>query len=632
GNEVNHVVKDPTVNGPCQKKFIRDMRAFIKKCNSKMRPIPVGVVLADTNRSPNALYYNCRTDPKDTLENAEWYGINVYLQCDPKATVDKVGDSFKLIHSDFQSYKLAGPTMLTEFGCLNEGFPTVKGYAAQRPWVQASWLLSKDFSDVFTGGFAFEFSTENANSKADAPYPFTSFGAQNYGLGYFSPETCDHVNTTCKYNRMPNFDNLAKYYTGTNTTLPSASDYTEFVTTTPSCPSGFSTLKDSTWAADAVTDMLCPDLTQTKMCPGQDIITGKKQEGTSINGTSGSGSTIEAPGSGSGNGNSFSKNSANSLVTGVSAIMLALSQVWSFLTAPGFKVDGKHVVITGGSTGLGLATAKKYAKAGAKVTIIARSMDALEKAKAEIQAIAKHPVFIQSCDVTNFESVQKAVAAANTFHNRVTDHVVCCAGAAMPGYFFEQDISIFRKEMDLNYFGVVHATKAALPAMIERNEGGTFVFVSSGCGLLSFIGYTQYCPTKFAVRGFADALRNEFKLYKMNVHIFYPGNIDSPGFIQENKTKPAECKEIEGSADLLSPDQVAQSMIDGVANGVYAITNDIGIWLLRVIGNGINPRKNTILEMALLPLLTLVQIGFVAYMDYVVGKYRSARAKKEKTN
>ncbi|OQR90989.1 3-ketodihydrosphingosine reductase [Achlya hypogyna] len=321
-------------------------------------------------------------------------------------------------------------------------------------------------------------------------------------------------------------------------------------------------------------------------------------------------------------------------IAGAFVALLGLSQVWSVATAPGFKVSGKHVFITGGSTGLGLATAKKYAQAGAKVTIIARSLDALQKAKDEIQAripaVAAHPVFIQSCDVTNFEGVQKAVADANKFHDRVTDHVVCCAGTAMPGYFLEQDISIFRKEMDLNYFGVVHATKAALPAMVARNEGGTFVYVSSGCGLISFIGYSQYCPTKYAIRGFADALRNELKLYNMKVHIFYPGNIDSPGYVQENKAKPAECKEIEGSADLTKPEQVAQSMIDGVASGVYAITNDLGIWVLRIVSNGINPRKNTVLEMALLPLLTVVQFVYVMYMDRVVDTSRHTRAKKEK--
>ncbi|EQC41721.1 hypothetical protein SDRG_01677 [Saprolegnia diclina VS20] len=285
GNEVNHVVKDPTVNGPCQKKFIRDMRAFINSCSANMRSIPVGVVLADTNRSPNALYYNCRTDPKDTLENAEWYGINVYLQCDPKATASNVGASFAQLHKDFQGYKLAGPTMLTEFGCLNKAFPTVEGYDAQRSWVQASWLLSKDFADVFTGGYAFEFSTENANSKADAPYPFTSYGAQNYGLGYFSPATCDHSTTPCKFNRMPNFEGLAKAYKGASTVLPSMAEYTPTVTTPPTCPKEFSSLKDSTWAADKVTDMLCPDLTKTTMCPGHAIITGKATLQTESNAT-----------------------------------------------------------------------------------------------------------------------------------------------------------------------------------------------------------------------------------------------------------------------------------------------------------------------------------------------------------
>nr|AIG55987.1 secreted protein [Achlya hypogyna] len=298
GNEVNHVVSDPTVNGPCQKKFIKDMRAFINSCSANMRPIPVGVVLADTNRSPNALYYNCRTDASDKLENAEWYGINVYLQCDPKATTGTVGASYAQLHSDFQSYKLAGPTMLTEFGCLNKAFPTVDGYDAQRPW--ASWLLSKDFADVFTGGFAFEFSTENANSKADAPYPFTSYGAQNYGLGYFSPEKCDHASTPCKYNRMPNFESLATQYKAAKTALPSMDEYSALVTTPPSCPSGFSKLSDSKWASDSVTDMLCPDLTQTKMCPGHKIITGKATAKLDSDGNSSAANTTISPTTGSG--------------------------------------------------------------------------------------------------------------------------------------------------------------------------------------------------------------------------------------------------------------------------------------------------------------------------------------------
>ncbi|KAF0720416.1 Aste57867_346 [Aphanomyces stellatus] len=279
GNEVNHVVKDMKTNAPCQKKFLRDMRAYIDSCATKMRYIPVGVVLADSDREANAIYYGCRSDPLDTLENAEWYGLNAYLQCDNGATT-AVGPGYNKLLNDFKSYKLSIPSIMTEYGCLNKIFPAVGAYAAQRTWMDAGWLLSSTFVDVFAGGLAFEFSTENANSKADAPFPFTSYGGQNYGLGYFDPATCDGTAAApCTYKRMPNFDNLATQYKASSTAaLPLKAAYTPTVTTNPTCPTGIPTLKSITWPSDATTDMLCPDLTQTTLCPGDSIVVGK--EGT----------------------------------------------------------------------------------------------------------------------------------------------------------------------------------------------------------------------------------------------------------------------------------------------------------------------------------------------------------------
>ncbi|OWY95870.1 3-ketodihydrosphingosine reductase, partial [Phytophthora megakarya] len=125
-------------------------------------------------------------------------------------------------------------------------------------------------------------------------------------------------------------------------------------------------------------------------------------------------------------------------------------------------------------SGLGLALAKKYVQKGAKVSIVARGLDKLEESKKEIEGVRKgsDQVFIQSCDVADFASVQKAVDAANKFHGRATDHVVCSAGFAAPGYFMEQDVSLFKKIMDVNYFGTLHTIKAALPAMVQRSEEG----------------------------------------------------------------------------------------------------------------------------------------------------------------
>ncbi|KAE8955420.1 hypothetical protein PF011_g31798, partial [Phytophthora fragariae] len=212
GNEINHRTGgNPwTWNAPCQKKFIRDMRAFLQSCSS-LRQVPVGLVMADTDRDDNALYYNCRTDESDELENAQWYGINTYVHCDDISDPTKAA-GFNLLRDSFKSYDYSIPVVLTEFGCVSPSFPTVDGYEAQRTFHDAAFMNLREYSDYFAGGIAFEYSTENANSIATSAYPFKTYGPQNYGLGYFSPEDCTDSGSNCTYERFPNFKFLAEAY------------------------------------------------------------------------------------------------------------------------------------------------------------------------------------------------------------------------------------------------------------------------------------------------------------------------------------------------------------------------------------------------------------------------------------
>lgn len=246
-----------------------------------------------------------------------------------------------------------------------------------------------------------------------------------------------------------------------------------------------------------------------------------------------------------------------------------------------------------------------------------------------VQKPGQPDVFVTSCDVTKLKEMEDAIAAANRFHKRVTDHLICNAGSAEPGYFLAQDMSVFRKMMDLNYFGVVHTVKAALPAMIERNEAAHIVIVSSACALISFIGYTQYCASKYAVRGFAEALRSEMLLYKINVHVFYPGSIDTPGYLVENQTKPQETSTIEGSSTLHHPDSVAQCLINGVRSGKFSFTNEPILDVLRLIANGISPRENSAVEFLLMPFCFLFQVIYLFYMDNVVRQSAAKRSKSK---
>lgn len=317
-----------------------------------------------------------------------------------------------------------------------------------------------------------------------------------------------------------------------------------------------------------------------------------------------------------------------------------LSYMVTKARAPGFHVKGKHVFITGGSSGIGLATAKKYAKAGAKVSIIARDAKKLARAKLEIEAVRKHadfPVFMQSCDVVDFEEVKKAVEAANSFHKRATDHVICSAGIVEPGYFMEQYVAGFWRSMDINYFGCIHVVHAALPAMIKQrdteggNEGGQIVLVGSAFSLMACIGSAQYSSSKYAVRGLAESLRNELKLYDIRVSAFYPGNVDTPMLEHELALTPPETKTIEGVSTPLSPEAAAQTMINGIAKGHFSITTDPLVYLLRILSNGVTPRHNTVLETAALPLVIVVQFVFLIFMDAVVDYSRWKRTKQRKS-
>ena len=267
GNEVSLQKKDGewthnTENAPCQKKFLRDMRAYVNRCSSTMRKIPVGVVEADVDRADKALYYNCRSDPDDDLENADFMGINTYLHCDGSATSIEELVGYTELLQDYASFGMTIPVVWAEFGCLNESFETVDGYEAQRNFLQVEALFSKEFREEFVGGFAFEYSTEKVLSEATSAYPFTTYGPQNTGVGYFTPETCDDVVTECEYKRFPQFDTLADKYQAVDTSDEANAIFYKRSwpddPQTPECPDKFPPLSSFTWPSDSVALQECP--------------------------------------------------------------------------------------------------------------------------------------------------------------------------------------------------------------------------------------------------------------------------------------------------------------------------------------------------------------------------------------
>lgn len=120
--------------------------------------------------------------------------------------------------------------------------------------------------------------------------------------------------------------------------------------------------------------------------------------------------------------------------------------------------------------------------------------------------------------------------------------------------FLEADLDYYEYQMKTNYLNYVKTSQTMAKRMVQR-KSGTIVYVSSILGALTCVGYSAYSPSKHAIKAPADVVRIELAPYNVNVHLFLPGSILTPGYYEENKMKPEVTKRIEGTADFLEPDK-----------------------------------------------------------------------------
>lgn len=252
-------------------------------------------------------------------------------------------------------------------------------------------------------------------------------------------------------------------------------------------------------------------------------------------------------------------------------------------------LDGAHVLVTGGSSGIGLATAHRVLKRGARVSLIARDVGRLAHAEDELETAVGDPtrVAAEPADVTDREAVERALGLLIAQFGPV-DVLIANAGGAVPGHFEDLPLEVFREQMDLNYFGTLHPIRAVVPSMIERGSGH-LMLVSSAAGIVGVYGYAAYSPTKFAVRGLAETLRAELKPHGIVVGCAFPPDTDTPGLTRENESKPAATASISAKVKVRSPDRVARAIVGGIEKDRLEVTADSGTALLTKLGGLLGP-------------------------------------------
>ncbi len=178
----------------------------------------------------------------------------------------------------------------------------------------------------------------------------------------------------------------------------------------------------------------------------------------------------------------------------------------------------KVIIVTGASSGIGLATAKLFASLEAKVVMAARSIEKLEQIKAEMPNPAN--VLCVKTDVSVEDDCKNLIEeTVKTFGH--IDILINNAGISMRAMFLDLDLDVIKRLMDTNFWGTIYCTKYALPYLLESK--GSVVGVISTAGYLGLPGRTGYSASKFAIRGFLNTLRVEHRYDGLHVMVFAPG-------------------------------------------------------------------------------------------------------------
>jgi hypothetical protein len=188
-------------------------------------------------------------------------------------------------------------------------------------------------------------------------------------------------------------------------------------------------------------------------------------------------------------------------------------------------LNGKVIIISGASSGIGRATALALAEYHPRLVLASRNKDALEKVAQDVQRLGGD-VMVCETDVTDPAQVSQMVHQGLTEWGQI-DLLITSNGQYIRGSIHETSIEEMYKSLEVNFLGCFHLTKAVLPAMLLQNTGH-IIFISSMIAKKALPYDIPYVAAKYALSGYADALRQELHRTGVSVTTIFPARIDTP--------------------------------------------------------------------------------------------------------
>jgi NAD(P)-dependent dehydrogenase (short-subunit alcohol dehydrogenase family) len=246
----------------------------------------------------------------------------------------------------------------------------------------------------------------------------------------------------------------------------------------------------------------------------------------------------------------------------------------------------KIIYITGAASGIGLEAGKQLAALGAHIVILDfnptdASLQAIEAARrSPTQRVARYQMDIANRTAV-IDTVNVAAAAIGA-----PDFVINSAGIGLADEFVNMKFETFDRVMQVNLNGSRHICEAVVPLMRERGKG-QILLIASMAGVVSIYGYSAYATSKFAVRGFAEALRYELKPLGITVLCLCPGEVDTPLVATERLTIHPATLALKKVGGTISVDVAVRDLIKGMRRDQALIVTGfmarVTFWLHRLL-------------------------------------------------